>query len=307
MWQQFDCNAANATRSNPSGCKGDLFPWVETTVGAGTNGLAQPAGFNDTSTREGSTSMGFYNMQQGDAPYLKYLADNFAISDNYHQAVMGGTGANHIMLGTGDAIWFSDGSGNPAEPPHNQEVWSPPARRTAASWTKSKTRIRNLAPTTGTRRMVTAAVLSDPLPTAAVATPTVPMPASPASRQSPTTWARCRTPINPNCDPDHYYLLNNYNPGYYGNGTSAYADIGNPNETVFTIPPSPLRSIGDALNEKNVSWAYFGDQWNAYLSPIPINNYGAIGSTSDQYCNICNFFQYSTSIMTNPAIRTAHI
>src|SRR5579875_3644264 len=58
----------------------------------------------------------------GDAPYLKQLADRYAMSDNYHQAVMGGTGANHIMLGTGDAIWFSDGEGHPAVPPHNQMV-----------------------------------------------------------------------------------------------------------------------------------------------------------------------------------------
>ncbi len=64
MWQQFDCNAANATRSNPTGCRADLFPWVETTIGAGSNGLPQPAGFNDTSTKEGSTSMGFYNVQR---------------------------------------------------------------------------------------------------------------------------------------------------------------------------------------------------------------------------------------------------
>src|SRR5579862_70355 len=32
MWQQLDCNALYATEDNPSGCKGDLFPWVETTV-----------------------------------------------------------------------------------------------------------------------------------------------------------------------------------------------------------------------------------------------------------------------------------
>ena len=66
--------------------------------------------------------MGFYNMLQGDAPYLKFLADHYAMSDNYHQAVMGGTGANHIMLGYGDAIWFSDGNGHPAVPP--QTRWS---------------------------------------------------------------------------------------------------------------------------------------------------------------------------------------
>ena len=41
------------------------------TVGAGSNGKAQPAGFTNSSTGEGSTSMGFYNVQQGDAPYLK--------------------------------------------------------------------------------------------------------------------------------------------------------------------------------------------------------------------------------------------
>ena len=63
--------------------------------------------------------MGFYNVQKGDAPYFKILADNYAMSDNFHQSVNGGTGANHIMLGHGDAIWFSDGNGNPAVPPHN--------------------------------------------------------------------------------------------------------------------------------------------------------------------------------------------
>jgi phospholipase C len=59
MWQQFDCRASKATASNPSGCAADLFPWVEDTIGAGTNGLAQPAGWSDTSTKEGSTAMGF--------------------------------------------------------------------------------------------------------------------------------------------------------------------------------------------------------------------------------------------------------
>ncbi len=93
MWQQLDCDAAAADHHNAWGCMSDLFPWVEVTVGAGSNGAAQPAGFNNTTTGEGSTSMGFFNMQKGDAPYLKYLADTYAMSDNYHQAVNGGTGA----------------------------------------------------------------------------------------------------------------------------------------------------------------------------------------------------------------------
>ena len=124
MWQQLDCNARYADSDNPSGCKADLFPWVEVTIGAGSNGKPRPTPFTTATTREGSAAMGFYNMQQGDAPYLKYLADNYSMSDNFHQAASGGTGMNHIELGTGDAIWFSDGNGHPATPPHNQMVAS---------------------------------------------------------------------------------------------------------------------------------------------------------------------------------------
>ena len=50
----------------------------------------------------------------------------------------------------------------------------------------------------------------------------------------------------PNCEPGHYYLLNNYNPGYFGDGSNAYTD-NNASNTVFTIPPSSVRSIGDEL------------------------------------------------------------
>ena len=113
-------------------------------------------------------------------------------------------------------------------------------------------------------------------------------------------------PVNPRCEPDHYYLLNNYNPGYFGDGSNAYTDH-NAANTPFTIPPSSLRNIGDALLEKNISWKYYGDQWNAYLKDKYQANYGTVGKSSDQYCNICNFFQYATSIMTNDKVRTAHL
>ena len=36
-------------------------------------------------------------------------------------------------------------------------------------------------------------------------------------------------------------------------------------------------------------------------------NYGAIGAKTDEYCNICNPFQYDTSIMSIADVRTAHI
>src|ERR1700722_273681 len=119
MYQQLDCAASHGWAENPSGCTAHSFAWVEVTVGAGTNGSPQAAGFNNASTGEGSTAMGFYNVQNGDAPYFKLLADTYSMSDNFHQSVQGGTGANHIMLGTANAIWFSNGAGKPIAPPDN--------------------------------------------------------------------------------------------------------------------------------------------------------------------------------------------
>jgi phospholipase C len=118
--------------------------------------------------------------------------------------------------------------------------------------------------------------------------------------------ASLERPINPNCEPGHYYLLNNYNPGYFGDGSNAYNDHFIYN-TPFTIPPTSQRSIADVLLENNVSWKSYNDQWNAYLGDKYQLNYGTVGALSDQYCNICNPFQYQTQIMTNDSIRTSHI
>jgi phospholipase C len=291
MWQQLDCSKAQ-------GCLNDLFPWVEATVGAGSNGTPPAAGFfSPPDAKEGATSMGFYNVQQGDVPYFKMLADTYSMSDNYHQAVNGGTGANHIMLGTGDAIWFSDGLGNPLQPPHNQMVAAGSPNAGVVDEIENPNPLANTnnwyiqdgygggsfgSPSYGGGTYTTCADTSQPGVAAIV------------------TYLTSIN-VNPNCDPGHYYLLNNYNPGYYGDGTNAYADISNPLNTVFTIPPSSVRNIGDALLAKNISFAYFGDQFNPYLAN-PYNNYV---TPDNQYCNICNFFQYSTSIMTNDAVRSA--
>jgi phospholipase C len=309
MWQQLDCSVSHITAANPSGCDAALFPWVETTVGAGTNGLKQPATFSTeyspsaTTTGEGSTAMGFYNVQNGDAPYFKYLADNYAMSDNFHQSVNGGTGANHIMFGHGDAIWFSDGKGNPAVPPHNvtagtgvnagivDEVENPnPAPSTNNWYTEDGY---------GGGSFGAASYGGGSYTNCADTTQPGVAPITNYLKSLPT-------PIAPNCEPGHYYLLNNYNPGYFGNGNNAYTDT-NANNTVFTIPPSSVPSIGDKLIANHISWKYYGDQWNNYV-PDPYQlNFNAIGKLTDEYCNICNPFQYDTSIMANAAVRTAHI
>jgi phospholipase C len=113
MWQDLDCNVDYAAEWNPSGCKGDLFPWVEVTIGAGSNGKPQAKPFTDETTGEGSTAMGFYNMLNGDAPYFKELADSYAMSDNFHQSVMGGTGANHNYVGIRRRHLFQRQQGQP--------------------------------------------------------------------------------------------------------------------------------------------------------------------------------------------------
>jgi phospholipase C len=119
-------------------------------------------------------------------------------------------------------------------------------------------------------------------------------------------------PIEPKCDPGHYYLLNNYNPGYFGSGADAYTDHFIYN-TPFTVPGTSQRSIGDVLLENKVSWKSYNDQWNQYAGlngnpgdPYQLH-YGTVGANSDQYCNICNGFQYQTQIMTDDKVRTEHI
>ncbi|HVJ06953.1 MAG TPA: alkaline phosphatase family protein [Acidisarcina sp.] len=308
MWQQEDCNASHATTANPSGCLADLFTWTEVTVGSNVNGKAQPKNFctdyapGCTTTGEGATAMGFYNMLQGDAPYTKTLTDNFASSDNYHQPAMGGTGLDSIMLFFGDAIWFKDQNGN-LVPPHKQmtfqggpvdEIENPnPVAGTNNWWTQDGYGgFGNNGASTGVYGGGSYSNCSDP--------------SQPGVGPILTYLSSLKRPVKPNCDPGHYYLLNNYNPGYFGDGSNAYEDV-NPNNTPFTIPPTSQRSIADVLLEHNVSWKSYNDQWDRYLADKYQLNYGTVGQQSDAYCNICNGFQYQTQVMANPEVRTTHI
>ena len=305
MFQQLDCNVNYATFWNPSGCKADLFPWVEVTVGAGTNGKKQATGFNNLSTGEGSTSMGFYNMLDGDAPYTKFLADNYAMSDNYHQPAKGGTGLDSIYLGFGDAIWFSDANFHAAVPPHNMKIWTDtPADAGVVD------EIENPNPQPATNNWYT----EDGYGAGGFGSPV-------SGGGSYTNCSDSDEPgvsavlnylnslpyeVDPKCAPGRYYLLNNYNPGYFGDGSNAYTDH-NVNNTPFTIPPTNQRSIADVLMEKGVSWKYYGDQWDSYLTDKYQLNYGTVGAKSDQYCNICNPFQYQEQVMADSTVRTAHL
>jgi phospholipase C len=310
MWQQLNCSPAHFSFDNPSGCNAKLFAWVEVTVGAGTNGVKQAANFSTeysstgTTTGEGSTALGFYNVQKGDVPYFMSLVQKYAMSDNFHQSVDGGTGANHIMFGHADAIWFSDGNGNPQTPPENVQVY------TGTPDAGTVQEIENPNPAPGTNNWYA----EDGYGGGGFGSPVFgggsysncSDPTQPGVAPIVSYLRSLPRPIDPRCEQGHYYLLNNYNPGWFGNGKNAYIDD-NPANTPFTIPPSSVRSIGDNLTDHHVSWKYYGDQWNNYV-PDPYQlNYGTAGANADEYCNICNPFQYDTSIMSQPAQVAAHI
>jgi phospholipase C len=245
-WQQADCSVAYATPANPAGCRNDLFPWVEV-----KDGYA-----------EGATAEGFYNVQQGDMPYFKSLADSYAVADNYHQPVRGGTGANSIMLGYGDMLFYSDGHGNPEVPPAKQ--------------------IENPNPKPGSNDQYIDDGYSAGSYTNCADT-TQPGVSAITNYLAALPWNPA-----PNCAPNAYYLMNNYNPGYNGDGSV--------NTTKYTIPPSSVPSIGDDLNAHSISWAYYGENWDAFVADQP-----------NAYCNICNPFLYETQIMTNKHQRTTHL
>ncbi|HET9803777.1 MAG TPA: alkaline phosphatase family protein [Candidatus Acidoferrum sp.] len=273
MWQQSDCSVRNATRHNPSGCLSDLYPFVITSY---TN-QPDPASGGAIDDNGGGNSMAFYNVQTGDAPVLKRLADEYSMSDNFHQSVMGGTGANHVMLGTGDAIFWSDGNGNPTVPPSH---------------------IANPNPISGTDNVYTVDLNFDGN-FAECGNPDQP-------GISPIRDYLASLPYHPNprCTPGHYYMVNNDSPGFLPDGTVDTTGIAGGN----SVPPTNVRTIGEALNEKNISWAYYGGAYNAAVAlqhdPKTTNPLELVGAA---YCNICNFESYSSAIMADAAQRAAHI
>jgi len=114
----------------------------------------------------------------------------------------------------------------------------------------------------------------------------------------------------PNCRPNHYYMLNNTNPGYLPNGALSGGN---------NLPPSSVRTIGDALIEKQISWAYYG---GAYNDAVALSNAAVAGvearsqrrrACRSRTCARCCLLpdlqsvQYATSIMANPAVRQAHV
>jgi len=220
----------------------------------------------------GSNSMGFYNMHNGDAPVFKRIADAYTSNDNYHQPVMGGTLVQHIMLGTADAIFWDTFQG----------VTHPPAAKVADPDPKSSTDVAFQRDQAWTN-------CSD-----------LTQPGIPAivNYLKSLPWHP-----SPNCESGHFYVINNLSPGFQANGNIDAANILKGSK----VPPSSLRTIGDALNEKKISWAYYGGGYNAAVRVANGSTDPVDKLIAQNYCDICNPFSYASSIMGDPKQRKDHI
>lgn len=213
MWQEQD------------GGKHDLYTWVHQTAGD-DNGANPPAPIH-----QGALDMGYYNMCTGDAPNFNFIGDNYAISDNYHQSVMGGTGANHIMLGSGDMAFYSNGNGKPLTPP-GYEIENPNAKfGTNNNYMQDGYAGGSYSDCSDPRQPGVGPILSY----------LHSLPYQPFN--------------NGDCAPGAYYLLNNYLPGYTPSGQLTTG-------TPFAVPPQSYPTIADALSAHGVTWKYYGQGYN---------------------------------------------
>ncbi len=215
MWQQVDRG------------KNDLFAWVGVTTGIGPDNSFNPPSYGPNNTFQGGEAMGFYNMSTGDAPKFKALARRFALSDNYHQSVMGGTGANFLALATGDVAYFN-ANGVPTKPFDNQ-IENPDPQPGTNNWYKKDGYTGgSYVNCADTNLPGVSAILS-------------------YLHSQPGKAFR-----GGNCAPDAYYLVNNYGLGYTFDGQPK--PLG---PTKFTLPPQTIPTIADALSAKRVSWKWY--------------------------------------------------
>jgi phospholipase C len=224
MVQQVDCaiDKEHVSKENPTGCLHDLQSAITTTYSTPPAGTPHDTG----------QTMAFFNMQQGDAPVFKSLADRYTMSDNYHQPVMGGTGPDSQPLGFADQVFFSDGHGNPATP--------------------AAANIYNPDPQPGTLNLYTRRAqwfdCSD------VTQPGI---AAIANYLKALPY-----PVKTNCGPGEYWQAVNVNPAFTPKGLV---------QGGLVVPPTAQRSIGDVLSAGGISWKYYGGGFNADGTTSPFN------------------------------------
>jgi phospholipase C len=225
MYQQMDCaiDREHVSRGNPAGCLHDLQSFVTTTYSTPPGGTPHDTG----------QTMAFFNMQKNDVPYLKFLADEYTMSDNYHQPVMGGTGPDSVPLGFADQVFFSDGHGHPVTPPASSIYNPDPLPNTLNQYTVRKQWFNCSDQTQHGIKPILDYLNKLPYP------------------------------VQTKCDPGAYYNAVNVNPAWTPQGTPSGAG---------SIPPVTMTSIGDLLSAKQIPWKYYGGSYNAAGTSSPFNS-----------------------------------
>nr|MDA3878128.1 alkaline phosphatase family protein [Halothiobacillus sp.] len=268
MWQQNDKG------------KNDLFAWAGLTVGIGPqNSAPAPTPGN---TFQGGEAMGFYNMSTGDAPVFKAMADHYAISDNYHQAIMGGTGSNFIAIVTGDVAYHTM-NGMPDMPPANQIENPNPQPGTNNFYTQDGYRGGSY---------VNCADINQP---------------GVAPIMDYINSVPGKAFNHGNCAPSTFYLLNNYGLGYTADGTAKPLGADQ-----FTLPPQTIPTIADALSAKGVSWKWYSGGRNDGVTTTkeycsicdPLTGFKSIMTTplKDNLQDVTQFYKDVTNVKTLPAV-----
>jgi phospholipase C len=264
MWQQ----------TGGDNSKLDMYTWVATTVGQG----GDTTGITPSNPSQGGELMGFMNMSSGDAPFFKSLAQTYAMSDNYHQSIMGGTGANFFSIATGDLPFFNS-AGAVAAPPANQVENPNPMAGTANFYTADGYEGGSYVNCSDASQPGVSAVLGF------------------------LSGKR----VASNCDAGKYYLVNNYNPGFDVNGNVQPIGANN-----FNYPPQTVPTIAEALAGKGVSWKWYTGGRDAadLTNEIELLELGGLpaaqaiaGAQGAQYNVIGDPLVASANVMGTPALK----
>ena len=246
----------------------DMYTWVADSTGQG----GDTPGVSPANPAQGGELMGFMNMSAGDAPLFRSLAQDYALSDNYHQSIMGGTGANFFAIATADMPFFNK-DGQVAVPPANQIENPDPMPGTANFYTRDGYSGGSYVDCSDPKQPGVAAIR-----------------AFLAARHIPSQ-----------CAPGTYYLVNNYNPGYDMDGHPQ--PIGPDN---YTYPPQTVPTIAEALAKHGVSWKWYTGARDAadVAAEAAALHMPVAKAQMLQYNNIGDPLVASARVMGDPALRS---